>query len=264
MTASPELRRFADAVSLGRALAADIADRIAAAFTRGERFLLGCPGGRTPTTTYAALADEVARRRIDLHALVIVMMDDYVQREQDTWQHVPADAHNSCRRFAREDIQEVLTGAVPLEHALPDANVWFPNPADPAAYDDRIRNAGGIDFFILASGAGDGHVAFNPPGSAEDSGSRIVQLAEQTRLDNVATFPEFGSVDAVPTHGVTVGIRTIAEHSRAAAMVVIGTDKRYAFSRLTEGRGYDASWPATVFRLVGETALYADDAAAGT
>jgi glucosamine-6-phosphate deaminase len=118
-----------------------------------------------------------------------------------------------------------------------------------------------VDFFILASGAGDGHVAFNPPGSAEGSRSRIVELAEQTRVDNIATFPRFGSVDEVPTHGVTVGIRTIAELSRAAAMVLVGVDKRNAFARLSDGQGYDASWPATVVRLVEGAALYADHAA---
>lgn len=263
MTVSPEIRRFPDGDALGRALAADIAERMVAALDRGDRFLLGCPGGRTPMTTYAALADEVAQRGIDLRRVVIVMMDDYVEDNDGTWQHVPADAHNSCRRFAREDIQGVLNRSVSDERALPDENVWFPDPANPAAYDARIEEAGGIDFFILASGAGDGHVAFNPPGSAEDSRTRIVQLAEQTRIDNLATFPQFGSLENVPTHGVTVGIGTIAESSRAAAMILIGADKQHAFRQLSQDGGYDPSWPATVFRLVGETALYADDASAG-
>jgi glucosamine-6-phosphate deaminase len=131
MTASPEVRRFTDAPALGRALAADIAERIAAASARGRSFLLGCPGGRTPMTTYAALADEVDRRGLDLRSLVIVMMDDYVQRDGTGWRHVPADAHHSCRRFAREDIQAVLNAAAAPGRALPDENVWFPDPAAP-------------------------------------------------------------------------------------------------------------------------------------
>lgn len=253
----------ADAAALGRAVASDIADRMGAKLAVGGRFLLGCPGGRSPMTTYAALAREVSDRGFDLRRVMIVMMDDYLQQTGAGWDHVPADAHNSCRRFAREDIQAVLNGGVADELRLPDENVWFPDPADPGAYDGRIRDAGGIDFFILASGAGDGHVAFNPPGSPVDSRSRIVELAEQTRRDNLATFPEFPSIEDVPTHGVTVGIATIAELSRAAALVLVGADKREAFARLTEGEGYDPDWPATVYRLVDGAALHSDADASG-
>ena len=252
----------ADEAALGRAVAAEIADLMSAAAAADAPFLLGCPGGRTPASTYAALADEIADRGLDLSRVVIVMMDDYLQRDGDGWAHIPADAHNSCRRFAYEDIQAVLNRAVPAERALPRENVWFPDPADPAAYDGRIRSAGGIDFFILASGAGDGHVAFNPPGSSSDSRSRIVELAEQTRRDNLATFPDFPSIDAVPTHGVTVGIATIAELSKAATMLLVGADKQAAFERLTTGQGYDPAWPATVYRLVAGSALHADADAA--
>ena len=253
----------ADADALGRAVAAAIVERALEARAAGRRFLLGCPGGRTPVSTYAALAEQLAANDYDLRELVIVMMDDYLEPAGDAWVQIPADAHNSCRRFAREDIQGVLTAAARPAHALPDENVWFPDPAAPADYDARIREAGGVDFFILASGAGDGHVAFNPPGSSVDSRSRIVELAEQTRRDNLATFPEFPSIDAVPTHGVTVGIATIAELSKAAAMIVLDAGKRGAFDRLTAGEGYDPDWPATVFRLIPGAALHADRAAAG-
>ena len=74
--------------------------------------------------------------------------------------------------------------------------------------------------FILASGASDGHIAFNPSGSDRTSRSRIVPLAEATRLDNMATFPDFTAIDEVPLFGVTVGIDTIAGESKAATMIV--------------------------------------------
>ncbi len=148
---------------------------------------------------------------------------------------VPASVHYSCRRFARNEIAGVLNERRdPREHMPPD-NIWLPDPADPAAYDARIAAHGGIGLFILACGAGDGHVAFNPPGSARDSRTRIVTLAEQTRQDNMATFPDFSSLDEVPRHGVTVGVGTIAEHSHAAAMIVWGADKRLAWRRLNAG-----------------------------
>ncbi|MFV0429002.1 MAG: 6-phosphogluconolactonase [Arachnia sp.] len=264
MTAStPAPRIFGNGLELGKALAAAIADRVSAAHAHGDSFILGCPGGRTPTSTYQSLAEEFTARGIDRRRVVIAMMDDYVEWDGTSWAHIPSDAHNSCRRFAREDIQGVLNRGVPEAEALPDANLWFPNPAEPEAYDGRLREAGGIDFFILASGAGDGHVAFNPPGSPIDSRTRVVELAEQTRRDNLATFPDYQDLDAVPGHGVTVGIATIAELSKAAAMIVIGSDKQQAYQRLTAGRAYDPGWPATVYHLVPGAEIFADVAAEG-
>ncbi|MFV0427736.1 MAG: 6-phosphogluconolactonase [Beutenbergiaceae bacterium] len=261
MTTSTTIHEFEDAAALGRALATVIADDIQQRLPQTGRYILGCPGGRTPTSTYAALAQEVAARQLDLSGLIIAMMDDYVRWDGHRWQHIDIEAHNSCRKFAYQQIQAVLNAEIPAEHAIGKDNVWFPDPADPAAYDDRLRAAGGIDFFLLASGAGDGHVAFNPPGSPVTSGTRIVALAEQTRRDNLHTFPQFAGLDEVPTHGVTVGIATISEFSRAAAMILIGANKREAFAHLTAGTTYDPQWPATVYHLVHDAALWVDSGA---
>lgn len=261
---APTVQRYADAFELGEALARTIADRAEPALASGGQFVLGCPGGRSPTTTYRALSHEFATRGVDLSNFVIAMMDDYVVPDGESWAAVPADAHYSCRRFAQVDIQAVLNAELAPQHQIPDGNVWFPDPANPIAYEQRLADVGGIDFFILASGAGDGHVAFNPPGSALTSLTRIVELAEQTRIDNLATFPDFAGLQDVPQHGVTVGIATITTHSKAAAMVLVGADKQLAFARLTHGSGYDPAWPATAFRLIEDTALYADAAATGS
>jgi glucosamine-6-phosphate deaminase len=247
---------FPSPEALGEAVAEDIATRLAA---RPGRFLLGCPGGRSPRPVYAAFARLSVERDLDLSRLVIVMMDDYLTASFD---HVPADAHYSCRRFARQEIHAVLNAGLGASQRIPDGNVWFPDPADPAAYDTRIEAAGGIDLFLLASGAGDGHVAFNPPGSPRESRTRIVPLAEQTRRDNLATFPDFTGLDQVPTHGVTVGIATIAQ-ARASAMVAWGADKQKAWGRLSAATDFDPSWPATVWASCPDATLYADHAAAG-
>lgn len=254
---------FADRAELGRAIAAALADSIEAALADRGRFVLGCPGGRTPVSTYEALADEFARRGTDISGLVIAMMDDYVMTTPEGWAHVPEDAHNSCVRFARAEIQQVLNRGVTAAGRIPDGNVLLPDPADPDAYEAMLDGLGGIDFFLLASGAGDGHVAFNPPGSGLDSRTRVVKLAEQTRRDNLATFPEFAGLDEVPTHGVTVGIGTIRRVTKRGAMIAVGADKREAVRRLIDGDGYDASWPATVYRVIPGVGLYVDEAAAG-
>jgi hypothetical protein len=129
-----------------------------------------------------------------------------------------------------------------LEDASP-YNVWLPDPADPAAFDARLAAAGGVDLFLLASGASDGHVGFNPPGTAIDSGSRVVRLAETTRRDNLGTFPAFEELAAVPTHGVSVGLGTIARLSASVVMVLNGAHKQAAALRLLSEAAFTPTGP---------------------
>lgn len=236
---------FADPTRLGEALAARIATELSAARAAGRHYVLGCPGGRSPASTYAAL---VALRPAVDH-LVIALMDEYVEDGRAIDARLP----HSCLRFARETI----TG--PL--GIPDDRLWRPDPADPAAYDERIAAIGGIDLFLLASGATDGHVAFNPPGSPADSITRVVELAETTRRDNMSTFPTLHSLDDVPRYGVTVGIDTIRRHSRNAVMIVHGAQKALAAERLMAAERYDDQWPASVVVECDNGELWIDQSA---
>jgi glucosamine-6-phosphate deaminase len=224
--------------AIGDALAREIADRHDAA---PGAFLLGCPGGRSLRSTYVALG----RRTRSFDRLVIVMMDEYVG--------APRDAHHSCTRFAFEEV------AGPLGVA-PD-RVWLPTADDPSAYDERIARAGGIDVFLLASGASDGHVAFLPPGSPLDGRTSVVEIAETTRRDNLATFPAFRSVDDVPTHGVSVGLGTISA-ARSLRLVLHGPAKRAAAKRLLALDRFDPSWPASVVHEHDDAIVYLDRDAA--
>lgn len=203
-----EVRRFADAAELGRILAGEI--------TVASPALLGCPGGRSLLTTYRALPD--------LPATTAVMMDEYVPVP-------PASAHYSCRGFAEREIRA--------------RDVWLPDPDEPEAYDERIDAAGGIDVFLLASGASDGHVAMLGPGAPRDGRTSLVELAETTRRDNLATFPAFTSLDEVPSRGVSVGLGTIAR-ARALRLVVHGPDKRAATEHLLSLDRYDPAWPVSI------------------
>jgi glucosamine-6-phosphate deaminase len=204
-----EVRRFADAEDLGRTLAGEI--------VAAQPRLLGCPGGRSLLTTYRHLPE--------LPETTMVMMDEYLPVP-------PTSAHFSCRGFA--------------ERELPRAReIWMPDPDDPPAYDDRIAAAGGIGLFLLASGASDGHVAMLGPGAPRDGRTSVVPLAESTRRDNLATFPEFDSLGEVPTQGISVGLGTIAD-ARALRMVIHGEDKRGAIERLLSYESFDPEWPASI------------------
>jgi glucosamine-6-phosphate deaminase len=204
-----EVRRFDDADELGATLASEI--------VAAQPRLLGCPGGRSLRSTY--------RRLPPLPETTVVMMDEYVPVP-------PASAHWSCRGFAERELPPVR-------------EVWLPDPAQPEAYDERIAAAGGIDLFLLASGASDGHVAMLGPGAPRDGRTSVVELAETTRRDNLRTFPDFESLDDVPRAGVTVGLATIAD-ARALRLVIHGDDKREAVERLLSYHTFDPAWPVSI------------------
>jgi glucosamine-6-phosphate deaminase len=198
----------------------DIGARVADMIVTHDVRVLGCPAGRTPVPVYEALTD--------VSGLQIVMMDEYVV--DGRW--VPESAPHSCRGF--------------IGRYFPLQNVHTPDPADPDAYEALIDDLGGIDLFILALGATDGHVAFNPPGTARDSRTRVIELSEDTRRDNLGTFPSFTSLADVPRYGVSVGLGTIAEKSRRAVLIAHGAHKAAAVARTLARDAFDASWPASI------------------
>ena len=249
--------------AIGDEIATRLLDRIERARRAEKRFLLGCPTGRSPKPVFAAMARRLASKPQDLSHLVFVMMDEYLVPGSAGLEYASADAPWSCHHFARAEIADRLNA--PLTDALRvDAeSFWFPDPRNPAAYDSRIDAGGGIDFFLLASGATDGHVAFNPPGSARDSRTRIIELSEETRRDNLKTFPHFGTLDAVPHHGVSVGIDTIIR-SREAVMIAWGEGKRLTVERMNGADRYDPEWPATLVHECAKAEVVCDEAAART
>jgi glucosamine-6-phosphate deaminase len=194
------------------------------------------------------------------------MMDDYLTYDgaDGRMRRVdPAEPH-SCLRFGRTEIVARLNQAAGRGRHIRPGNYWIPDPAAPERYEEMIAGYGGIDIFILASGATDGHVAFNPPGTQRSTRTRVVRLAEQTRRDNLSTFPTFGSdLARVPQYGITVGIGTIREQSKRVVMVAHGDAKAVTVRRIAEATRYLPDWPATVLSECARPQLFVDEAAAG-
>ncbi|MFL5562704.1 MAG: 6-phosphogluconolactonase [Gemmatimonadaceae bacterium] len=255
------VRVFATPDAIGEEVAGQLLQRIGRARSESRRFLLGSPTGRSPKPVFAAMARRLAAKPQELGHVVFVMMDEYLVRRGEALVYAPGDAPWSCHWFGREEIARPLNASLAPKQQLRAESIWFPDPEDPPAYDARIEEAGGIDYFLLASGASDGHVAFNPPGSPRTSRTRIIELSEETRRDNLKTFPAFGTLDAVPHHGVSVGIETITR-SREAAMIAWGAGKRLTVARMRGARGYEPDWPATLIHECVAGQILCDEAAA--
>ena len=78
----------------------------------GERYLLGCPSGRSLRSTYRALA-RLVPPDADLSRLVLVMMDEYVVGEPGAFARIDPGLTHTCAWFAEHEIRRPLSAAVP-------------------------------------------------------------------------------------------------------------------------------------------------------
>jgi glucosamine-6-phosphate deaminase len=123
------------------------------------------------------------------------------------------------------------------------------------AYEDAIREAGGIDLLIAGLGT-NGHIAFNEPGSPFDSRTRVVDLAESTVTAMAISFDD----RLPPRQAVTIGIATILE-ARQIVLLATGASKSSALKRAVYGT-ITEEVPASALRLHGAVTVIADTAAA--
>lgn len=112
------------------------------------------------------------------------------------------------------------------------------------------------DIQLLGIG-GNGHIGFNEPGTPFDSTTHIVELQERTRIDN-ARF--FASLDEVPTHAITMGIKNIM-NAKKILVVANGKGKADAVYSMVKGEITEAC-PASVLQNHNDVIVIVDEDAA--
>src|SRR5690606_39025536 len=110
-------------------------------------------------------------------------------------------------------------------------------------YEKNISELGGLDLQILGIGR-TGHIGFNEPGSAPNSGTRLVTLDDLTRRD---ASRNFGGKENVPTKAITMGIGTIFKAREIILMAWNGT-KAQIVKKAVEG-AISSEVPATYLQL---------------
>ena len=124
--------------------------------------------------------------------------------------------------------------------------------SDPAAYDKEIAAAGGVDLQLLGIG-NNGHIGFNEPGTPFGSLTHIVELTESTREANKRFF---ASIDEVPTHAVTMGVKTVMQ-ARSIILMAIGPAKAPIMKEMLQGPVTEKV-PASVLQLHPDVTVYMD------
>lgn len=122
-------------------------------------------------------------------------------------------------------------------------------------YEKLLKKIGPPDLQILGIGE-NGHIGFNEPGSDLDSGTHVVRLAASTRKANARYFQ---SPEAVPTHAITMGVKSILR-SKKIVLLASGERKAEAVRRLLEGNP-DPNFPASALYQHPNVTLIADEKA---
>ncbi|GMV97512.1 MAG: glucosamine-6-phosphate deaminase [Phycisphaerae bacterium] len=198
-------------------LAADIIER---QLLTKPNSVLGLATGSTPIGTYQELIRRHREKGLDFSQVVTFNLDEYLG--------LPPSHPQSYRYFMDEHLFRHVN--------IPPGNIHVPyGHADSvldfcAWYEDQIKRAGGIDIQILGIG-GDGHIAFNEPGSSLGSRTRLKTLTEQTIKDNARFFADMSEV---PRFAITMGVGTILE-ARRILLLANGTAKAQIIAEAIEG-----------------------------
>jgi glucosamine-6-phosphate deaminase len=229
-----------------------VAQRIAALIKRkqakGEKTILGLATGVTPIAVYAELVRQHKQEGLSFKDVITFNLDEYYPMKPTSEQ--------SYVTFMNENLFNHID--------IDKSNVHIPDGTldkDKVAawcleYEKQIEALGGLDLQVLGIGR-TGHIGFNEPGSAPNSGTRLVTLDDLTRND---ASRDFGGKQNVPTKAITMGIGTIFK-AREIILMAWSEKKAPIIKKAVEGE-ISGEVPATYLQLSDNVEFVLDEAAA--
>lgn len=206
---------------------------------------LGLATGSTPIPLYDEMARDHRKNGTSYKNVKTFNLDEYVG--------LPKEHPESYISFMTKN----LFSRVDIDMK----NVNIPDglaeniPEECIRYSSLLANAS-VDVQVLGIG-GNGHIAFNEPGTPFDSKTHRVYLTQKTIADN-ARF--FSSVDEVPKSALTMGIGEIMK-AKKLLMLATGANKADAVSRMINGP-VDVSCPASILQKHPNVVVILDQSAA--
>ena len=190
---------------------------------------LGLATGSSPIGTYQNLVKDVKAGEISFKDVKTYNLDEYCGISRSHPQSYHYFMHDNLFNHVDIDEANVHIPAVSNDHLEEDCKT----------YNDMLHNAT-IDLQLLGIG-GNGHIGFNEPGTSFEQETFIVKLTDKTRQDNKRFF---NSIDEVPTHAITMGIKNIMQAKRIL-MLISGVNKADTVVKLLSGN-ITTDFPASV------------------
>ncbi len=212
-----------------------ITDLIVNKQKNGEKAILGLATGVTPIGVYRELVRIHKEEGVSFQNVITFNLDEYFPMK-------PTSAQ-SYVTFMKENLFDHIDINMANVH-IPDGTLAIEKiPAYCLEYEKKITDMGGLDLQILGIGR-TGHIGFNEPGSAPNSGTRLVTLDDLTRRD---ASRDFGSKENVPTKAITMGIGTIFK-AREIILMAWNRKKASIIKKAVEGE-ISSEVPATYLQL---------------
>ncbi|WP_326982515.1 glucosamine-6-phosphate deaminase [Chryseobacterium sp. MYb264] len=225
-----------------------IADIIRKKHSENTFAILGLATGATPVSVYAELVRLHNEEGLSFKNVITFNLDEYYPMQPNAVQSYVTFMNENL--FNHIDIEKenihIPDGTLTLEEI----------PSFCLGYEKKIERLGGLDIQILGIGR-TGHIGFNEPGSAPNSGTRLVTLDDLTRRD---AAKDFGGKSFVPTKAITMGIGTIF---KAKEIILLAWSRKKAsiIKKAVEGN-ISGEVPATYLQLSNNVEFILDQDAA--
>ncbi len=239
---------FADQETASLAVAKRIADLIRDRQATGQQAVLGLATGATPVRVYDELIRLHREEGLSFKNVVTFNLDEYYPMQPDAVQSYVTFMNDKLFNHVDIDRNNIH---------IPDGTLAMEEIHDYCLdYEQKITALGGIDLQLLGIGR-TGHIGFNEPGSAPNSGTRLVTLDDLTRRD---ASRDFGGKENVPTKAITMGIGTIFK-AREIILMAWNAKKAEIVKKAVEGE-LSAEVPATFLQLSDNVEFVLDQDAA--
>ena len=172
--------------------------------------VLGLATGSTPIGAYENLIKRYEAGDLDFSSVHSINLDEY--------KGLSPENDQSYRYFMNEHLFRHIN--IKLENTNVPDGLEEDSEKACAAYNEIIRQSGGIDLQLLGLGH-NGHIGFNEPSEEFIKETHCVDLAQST-IDANSRF--FASMDLVPKQAYTMGIQTIMQ-AKKIVVVVSGKSK---------------------------------------
>ncbi len=222
------------------------AQRLLAKIQAMPRAILGLATGSTMEPVYAKMLQDLQHQPLDVSQLTTFNLDEYIG--------LSAQHPQSYNYYMHQHLFN--------QFKIPEHNVHLPDglAADIEqaclAYSSAIQSRGGLDLQLLGIGS-NGHIGFNEPQTCFNSRTHVVELSEQTRIDNGRFFSD---QNEMPTHAITMGILDILE-AKEILLVATGPNKTDIMAQLFHS-AVDEALPASALKQHSNLTIVLDREAA--
>ena len=213
-----------------------------------QNVVLGLATGASPILIYQELVRKHKEEALSFKNVITFNLDEYFPMKRDSEQSYVA--FMKYHLFDHIDIN-------PNHIHIPDGTLKEEEVAEFCIkYEKLINDYGGLDFQLLGIGR-TGHIGFNEPGSAPNSGTRLVSLNDLTRRD---ASKDFGGKENVPKKAITMGVGTIFK-AREIVIVAWNAKKAGIVKAAVEGE-ISSEVPANYLQLSDNVEFIVDEEAA--